>query len=218
MSGIESTKEGELSAPRDKVRFVPRKNVRLTAAKLGGGRPRTTTDEPSRTGSFGDVAQSAEEANPKKWAPGSRLWSALDAACKTDSAHVSAPCWSHSTPGVNALRPAGGKARPADAARKYEKPSGAGSPTGGLTADFFGAIPVASALGIRSGATLRGPSHFTTHPSALPSKADISTWQKSFQAEDYSCHIGVVISSDPVGSVRNRRYLLSCSCNCADPC
>ena len=53
-----------VSAPRDNVRFVPHENVRLTAATLGGGRPTTTTDDTSRTGSFGDVAQSAEEADP----------------------------------------------------------------------------------------------------------------------------------------------------------
>src|SRR5215471_5698284 len=56
----------KLSAPRDNVRFVPRKNVRLTVAKLGGGRPMTTTDDPSRTGPFGDLAQSAEEADQEK--------------------------------------------------------------------------------------------------------------------------------------------------------
>jgi hypothetical protein len=52
--------------------------------------------------------------------------------------------------------------------------------TRGLDADaFFGASPVvASALGIRSGATPRGRIHSNTHPSALRHKEDISTWQK----------------------------------------
>src|ERR1039458_10755638 len=41
---------------------------------------------------------------------------------------------------------------------------------------FFGASPVvASALGIRSGATPRGRIHSKPHPSALPRKEDIST-------------------------------------------
>ncbi len=48
---------------------------------------------------------------------------------------------------------------------------------GGSLADaFFGASPVvASALGIRSGATPRGPIHSNPTPSALLRKADIST-------------------------------------------
>ena len=47
----------------------------------------------------------------------------------------------------------------------------------GSVADaFFGASPVvASALGIRSGATPRGQIHSKPHPSALPRKEDIST-------------------------------------------
>ena len=47
----------------------------------------------------------------------------------------------------------------------------------GSVADaFFGASPVvASALGIRSGATPRGRIHYNPHPSALPRKEDIST-------------------------------------------
>ena len=47
----------------------------------------------------------------------------------------------------------------------------------GSVADaFFGASPVvASALGIRSGATPRGRIHSKPHPSALPRKEDIST-------------------------------------------
>jgi hypothetical protein len=47
----------------------------------------------------------------------------------------------------------------------------------GLVADaFFGASPVvASALGIRLGATPRGRIHLNIHPSALLRKADIST-------------------------------------------
>jgi hypothetical protein len=47
----------------------------------------------------------------------------------------------------------------------------------GSVADaFFGASPVvASALGIRSGATPRGRLHSKPHPSALPRKEDIST-------------------------------------------
>jgi hypothetical protein len=47
----------------------------------------------------------------------------------------------------------------------------------GSVADaFFGASPVvASALGIRSGATPRGRIHSKPHPSALPRKQDIST-------------------------------------------
>ena len=47
----------------------------------------------------------------------------------------------------------------------------------GLVADaFFGASPVvASALGIRSGATPRGLTHTTTPVPAHPSKQDIST-------------------------------------------
>ena len=44
-----------------------------------------------------------------------------------------------------------------------------------LSADHFGASPVASALGIRSGATPRGPIHTNTTPSIFPSKQDIST-------------------------------------------
>ena len=49
--------------------------------------------------------------------------------------------------------------------------------TRGLFADaFFGASPVvASALGIRLGATPRGRIHLNIHPSALLRKADIST-------------------------------------------
>jgi len=51
----------------------------------------------------------------------------------------------------------------------------------GFVADaFFGASPVvASALGIRSGATPRGRIHSIIHPSALRRKEDISTWRKS---------------------------------------
>jgi hypothetical protein len=47
----------------------------------------------------------------------------------------------------------------------------------GSVADaFFGASPVvASALGIRSGATPRGRIHSKPHPSTLPRKEDIST-------------------------------------------
>src|ERR1017187_5981895 len=47
----------------------------------------------------------------------------------------------------------------------------------GSVADaFFGASPVvASALGIRSGATPRGRIHSKPHPTALPRKEDIST-------------------------------------------
>ncbi len=59
------------------------------------------------------------------------------------------------------------------------KPSGVEllAVTGGLIADaFFGASPVvASALGIRSGATPRGRIHTTTPSPAGPSKQDIST-------------------------------------------
>ena len=42
-----------------------------------------------------------------------------------------------------------------------------------------GASPIASALGIRLGATPRGRIHPNIHPPALPRKADISIWQKS---------------------------------------
>ena len=42
-----------------------------------------------------------------------------------------------------------------------------------------GASPIASALGIRLGATPRGRIHSNIHPPALPRKADISIWQKS---------------------------------------
>jgi len=42
-----------------------------------------------------------------------------------------------------------------------------------------GASPIASALGIRLGATPRGRIYLNIHPPALPCKADISTWQKS---------------------------------------
>jgi hypothetical protein len=62
------------------------------------------------------------------------------------------------------------------------KPSDNGfAATRGLAADaFFGASPVvASALGIRLGATPRGPIHSNIHPLALRHKEDISTWQKS---------------------------------------
>jgi hypothetical protein len=59
------------------------------------------------------------------------------------------------------------------------KPSDGGSftTTRGSVADaFFGASPVvASALGIRSGATPRGRFHCKPSPSALPRKEDIST-------------------------------------------
>jgi hypothetical protein len=50
----------------------------------------------------------------------------------------------------------------------------------GLLADaFFGASPVvASALGIRLGATLRGRFHSKPSPSTLLRKPDISTWQR----------------------------------------
>ena len=48
--------------------------------------------------------------------------------------------------------------------------------TGSDADAFFGASPVvASALGIRSGATPRGRIHSKPHPSALPRKEDIST-------------------------------------------
>src|SRR5688572_18889618 len=43
---------------------------------------------------------------------------------------------------------------------------------------FFGASPVASALGIRSGATPRGRLQPTMPSLIEPSKADISTWQR----------------------------------------
>jgi hypothetical protein len=59
------------------------------------------------------------------------------------------------------------------------KPSDDGcvAATRGLVADaFFGASPVvASALGIRLGATPRGRFHSKPSPSALPHKEDIST-------------------------------------------
>jgi hypothetical protein len=62
------------------------------------------------------------------------------------------------------------------------KPSGSGwIATRGSVADaFFGASPVvASALGIRLGATPRGRSQHNSHFPALLRKADISTWQKT---------------------------------------
>ena len=40
-----------------------------------------------------------------------------------------------------------------------------------------GAMPVASALGIRSGATPRGPVHPNIHPQNQPSDPDISIWR-----------------------------------------
>ena len=47
---------------------------------------------------------------------------------------------------------------------------------GSIADAFFGASPVvASALGIRSGATPHGQIHSKPHPSALPRKEDIST-------------------------------------------
>ena len=47
---------------------------------------------------------------------------------------------------------------------------------GSIADAFFGASPVvASALGIRPGATPRGRIHSKPHPSALPRKEDIST-------------------------------------------
>ena len=51
--------------------------------------------------------------------------------------------------------------------------------TRGSDADaFFGASPVvASALGIRLGATPDGRIHLNIHPSTLHCKADISIWQ-----------------------------------------
>jgi hypothetical protein len=72
---------------------------------------------------------------------------------------------------------AGSKVRgpAAPATRPKRKPSGV---TRGFVADFFGANPVASALGIRSGATPRGRIHCNIRSSALPAKEDISTWQK----------------------------------------
>ena len=49
---------------------------------------------------------------------------------------------------------------------------------GSVTDAFFGASPVvASALGIRSGATPGGRIHPNIRPSTLPCKEDISTWQ-----------------------------------------
>jgi hypothetical protein len=69
-----------------------------------------------------------------------------------------------------------GGCRPCDpAALLKSKPSGI---AGGLFADFFGAIPVASALGIRLGATPRGQINSNTHSQALGSKDDISTLQR----------------------------------------
>jgi len=58
------------------------------------------------------------------------------------------------------------------------KPSASdGFATRGLSADFSGASPVASALGIRLGATPRGLIHPNTHSPLCSSKQDISTLQ-----------------------------------------
>jgi hypothetical protein len=58
--------------------------------------------------------------------------------------------------------------------RQIETPSGSLSQSEGVCR-FFGASPVASALGIRSGATPCGPTHSKPDPGYPPSKPDIST-------------------------------------------
>ena len=79
----------------------------------------------------------------------------LDAACNREKGHP-APQKTRGTPSLSLQAVRCGGYRPCDPGRvEKRKPSGRSR---GF-ADFFGASPVASALGIRSGATPRGPIH-----------------------------------------------------------
>jgi hypothetical protein len=72
-----------------------------------------------------------------------------------------------------AVRCGGCRCYPAGSAKR--KPSAVSR---GLVADFFGAIPVASALGTRLGATPRGQINSNTHPRLRWAKGDISTLRR----------------------------------------
>jgi len=88
------------------------------------------------------------------------------------------------------------------------KPSGNDSVVtrGSVTDAFFGASPVvASALGIRLGATPRGRIHLNIHPSALLRKADISTLLGI--GHFYFALTGVCFSRAIILRENTRRYL-----------
>lgn len=190
-----------LSLPHENVLLVPGRNVRLTRSGWGVGSTGSFGDDTGRTGSAGGAEEGTEEADYAEAGCGGVGGDGAAGAALIGAAWPAGmgcggyrPDLDSGYAGLNF--PAERRAKSARRSFAFsgprpplgdsttliankQKPPESLHPGGFALPISPGASPVASALGLRSGATPRGHLHHNPISTAIPLKPDISTWQRT---------------------------------------
>ena len=179
---------------------------RMSPAAQGVACAKGSQDKDAALGRTASEKPVDEELYPYKSGKGRAIGTAAAAACARSKIHsegrakAARPSVAFLSPRPLLLRDFTKESR---GCSLKPKPSGSNSAARGLSvADaFFGASPVvASALGIRLGATPRGRFHSSPSLSTLLRKPDISTWQRlghfylALTASNFGCRCQVITS------------------------